>query len=91
MPVQYWSVDRVGNAETAKCLRLKIDTTAPTITAHRDTAANANGWNKTDVASSYNAGDGLSGLLSPAAGSFTFTAEGANQSYTFMVTDLAGE
>src|SRR5262249_9141384 len=62
-----------------------------TITAQRDTAANAFGWNNTDVASSYSASDGLSGLPAGiATGSFTFTAEGANQSHTFTVTDLAG-
>src|SRR5262249_51986603 len=65
--------------------------TAPTISAQRDTAANANGWNNADVASSYAASDALSGLpLGTDSGSFTFTAEGASQSHTFTVTDLAG-
>src|SRR5439155_12121411 len=38
-----------------------------------------------------NASDALSGLpASIEAGGFTFTAEGAGQSYTFTVTDQAG-
>src|SRR6185369_9255751 len=43
-----------------------------------------------DVASSYAASDALSGLASAATGSFTFASEGAGQSHTFTVTDLAG-
>src|SRR5204862_481984 len=60
------------------------------INAQRDTAANAYGWNNTDVLASYAASDALSGLTSPASGNYTFTSEGAGQSHTFMVTDLAG-
>src|SRR5262249_38515266 len=69
---------------------VNIDKTAPTMNAHRDTAANANGWNNTNVHSSFTAGDGLSGLITPASGSFTFTAEGANQSHADTATDKAG-
>jgi N-acetylneuraminic acid mutarotase len=83
--------DKAGNvADSAKVTGINIDKTAPTITAQRDTSANANGWNKTDVASHYNASDGLSGLVGPATGNFTFTAEGAGQAHTFTVNDMAG-
>jgi CRISPR/Cas system type I-B associated protein Csh2 (Cas7 group RAMP superfamily) len=82
--------DVAGNSTTASFFDLSIDLTSPTITAQRDTAANSNGWNNTDVHSSYAASDALSGLASPATGTFTFTAEGAGQSHTFTVTDAAG-
>ncbi|MBW3597896.1 MAG: cadherin-like domain-containing protein [Planctomycetes bacterium] len=82
--------DKAGNSASASVGGINIDKTAPSITAQRDTAANAHGWNNTDVASSYSAADALSGLLSSASGSHTFTAEGANQSHTFTVEDKAG-
>ena len=52
-------------------------------------AANAFGWNNTDVTASYTASDALSGLSSPAGGSYIFSAEGTDQSHTFTVTDKA--
>jgi hypothetical protein len=82
--------DLAGNSSSATISNVNIDSTAPVIVAQRDTAANAYGWNNTDVLSSYSASDALAGLLSPATGAFTFGAEGANQSHTFTVTDLAG-
>jgi parallel beta-helix repeat protein len=82
--------DKAGNTATFTVSGINIDKTAPTITAQRDTAANVHGWNNTDVASSYSASDGLSGLESPATGTFTFTAEDAGQSHSFTVMDRAG-
>ena len=89
--VEYYSVDGAGNTETVQSQTIKIDTIAPSITAQRDTAANANGWNNSDVLASYSASDAISGLVPGSeAGSFTFSGEGAGQSHTFIVTDLAG-
>jgi hypothetical protein len=88
--VAYRSTDAAGNVEAAQRVTVRIDETAPVISAQRDTAANGYGWNNTDVASSYTASDAVSGLADPAAGGFTFTAEGTGQSQTFTVTDLAG-
>jgi galactose oxidase-like protein/Kelch motif protein len=82
--------DLAGNSASATISNVNIDKTAPSISAQRDTAPNANGWNNTDVSSSYNASDALSGLESPATGTFTFTVEGNNLSHTFTVVDLAG-
>ena len=44
------------------------------------------------MVASYSATDGLSGFVTGATenGAFTFTLEGANQSHSFTVTDLAG-
>src|SRR5437016_7535234 len=82
--------DQAGNSASATVTDVNIDETAPTISAQRDTAANVHGWNNTSVDSSYSASDDLSGVGSPGRGSFTFNAEGANQSHTFIVTDQAG-
>src|SRR5262249_33562236 len=82
--------DLAGNSASASVNDVNIDKTAPTISAQRDTAANGFGWNNADVESSYSASDALSGLQSPANGLFTFTSEGAGQSHTFSVADLAG-
>ncbi|HEX8145161.1 MAG TPA: pectinesterase family protein [Pyrinomonadaceae bacterium] len=83
--------DLAGNTAHKTISGISIDKTAPVIDATR-TAANANGWNNTDVTASYSASDGLSGLASgsPATGAHIFTSEGAGQSYTFEVSDLAG-
>ncbi len=88
--VTFTVTDLAGNAASATVAGVNIDRTAPVIAAQRDTAANANGWNNADVAASYSASDALSGLAGPATGGFVFSAEGAGQSHTFTVTDLAG-
>jgi hypothetical protein len=84
--------DKAGNSAQGTVSGIKIDKTAPVISSSRAPNANAQGWNNTDVVASYNASDALSGLdgSSPSTDSFTFSAEAANQSHTFAVTDLAG-
>src|SRR5205823_11817862 len=84
------ATDKAGNVSTFTVSGINIDETAPALSAQRITAANARGWNNTDVQTSYSASDALSGLISAASGTFTFTNEGVNQSHTFTVTDLAG-
>ena len=83
------ATDKAGNTTSVLVNNINIDKTAPTISAQRDTLANANGWNNTNVLSSYSASDTLSGLSSAASGTFTFTSEAANQSHIFTVSDLA--
>src|SRR5213078_658365 len=68
--------DLAGNSTSYTISNVNIDKTAPTISAQRDTAANVFGWNNANVLASYSAADALSGLLSDAAGAFTFTTEG---------------
>ncbi|NOX60253.1 MAG: DUF11 domain-containing protein [Planctomycetes bacterium] len=80
--------DQAGNISTALVDGIMIDKTPPTITASR-TAANANGWNNTDVAVTFECIDGTSGIgfCPPVA---TLTGEGAAQSVDGIATDLAG-
>jgi len=83
-------VDLAGNIATVTIGGVNIDKTAPTLNASRSVAANANGWNNTDVATSFSASDALSGLMGASSGSFMFSDEGAGQSHTYTVTDRAG-
>ncbi len=86
------AIDAAGNVDqTPAEFTWIVDTVGPVISIHRATAsaANAFGWNNSDVTVEYVASDAV-GLASPATGSFTFTTEGENQSHTFTVTDLAG-
>ncbi|HWW76439.1 MAG TPA: hypothetical protein VNZ44_13665, partial [Pyrinomonadaceae bacterium] len=90
--VTYYAKDYAGNVGTPQTVTVKLDKTAPVIGEVTRTQPNANGWNNTDVVAGFNATDALSGFASgtTATGSHTFDAEGAGQSYTFTVEDLAG-
>ena len=57
--LQFWSVDKAGNAEAAQSVTVKIDKTAPTISHTQAPAANANGWNNSDVLVSFSCADAL--------------------------------
>jgi len=82
------AVDKAGNSSTATVSGIKIDKTAPTISASRLPAPNANGWNNTDVTVSFDCADGLSGIASCAPNQ-TFSAEGAGFSATGAALDRA--
>lgn len=84
--------DVAGNTASSSFANIRIDKTAPVINASRTPSANASGWNNQNVTAGYTASDSLSGLDSNSLpnGSFVFTGEGANQSHTFTVSDIAG-
>src|SRR6185295_2070735 len=79
-----------GNSATAIVAGISIDKTAPVVTAGRSPAANANGWNNTDVTATYSATDALSGVDGESWIPELFSAEGANQGGSRTFTDLAG-
>jgi hypothetical protein len=89
--ITFFGTDNAGNVETAKTLTIKLDKTPPTISGAATPAANANGWNNTNVTVSFTCSDSLSGLTvgSPPVLT-TLSAEGAGQSVTGTCTDLAG-
>jgi hypothetical protein len=81
------ATDGLGNIGTGSTT-VKLDKTLPTITGSRTPAANADGWNNTDVAVSFTPADATSGVKT-STGPTTLTANGANQSVTGTVTDNA--
>jgi hypothetical protein len=87
--INFFAKDNAGNTETTQTRTIKIDKTAPTITFTSRTAANADGWNNSDVTVNWSCSDGLSGVVS-GTDSNTVTTEGTNQSATGTCTDNAG-
>ncbi len=87
--VYYRSTDILDNVEETKTESLKVDKSSPAITGTRTPGPNANGWNNVDVTVQFDCSDGLSGVDSCPADSIVST-EGAGQSVTGTVTDLAG-
>jgi hypothetical protein len=86
--VSYYSVDKAGNKETVHAVTVKIDTTAPVITATR-TPANAAGWNNGPVTVKYTCTDGSSGIRSCSPDAVLST-DGAHQSASGQAVDQAG-
>jgi hypothetical protein len=81
--------DLAGNNGSAS-YSLKVDTTAPTISAAATTSPNANGWYRSDVTVAFSCADTLSGVAS-CPSSQTLSGEGAGISSTAQsVSDLAG-
>ncbi len=87
--IAFWSVDTADNGETAKTVEVKIDGGLPTITGSRTPAANANGWNNTDVTVSFTCSDAETSIASCSSPT-TLSAAGANQSVTGTAVDAAG-
>jgi len=82
--------DEAGNiSDPANVTGINIDKTAPTASGSRAPAANAHGWNNTDVTVSFSGSDGLSGIDFCAA-AVILSSEGANQSASGTCTDKAG-
>ena len=80
-------VDNVGNTGSGS-VEVKLDKSAPTIVGSRTPAANANGWNNTDVTVSFTPADATSGVKTSTPAT-TLSASGAEQSVVGTVTDNA--
>ena len=81
------AIDKVGNTGNGS-VTVRLDETVPTINGSRSPAANALGWNNTDVTASFRCSDALSGLKSCSAPT-TLSANGAGQSVTGTAVDNA--
>ena len=90
--ISYWSVDAVGNVETAKSHEIKVDTSVPTITGSRTPAANGFGWNNTDVTASFVCSDSQSGVtVANCTPATPVLNEGAGQSVVGVARDNVGK
>ena len=86
--LSYFATDNAGNVEAPHSLTVRIDRTAPGITATRAPAANAGGWNSSAVTVSFECTDSLSGVASCTSPQ-TLSGEGAGQSATGEAVDNA--
>jgi hypothetical protein len=82
------ATDGAGNTATDTA-SVRIDRTAPTITAVADGTKNDAGWYKQDVTVTYTANDDASGIAGTPPASDVL-GEGADQSASATVTDAAG-
>src|SRR5439155_341248 len=78
----------VGSGSTAMPVSYKVDQTLPTISGSAAPAANAAGWNNSDVTVSFSCSDATS-TINTCAGPSTL-GEGAAQSASGSATDIAG-
>jgi hypothetical protein len=79
--------DNAGNTGTGQ-VTVRVDKTAPTVTATADRAANGAGWHRDDVSVSFSVTDALSGVASTSAPKVL--GEGEGQFATGTATDVAG-
>ena len=81
------ATDRLGNVGNGSVV-IKLDKDAPQISGSRNPAANANGWNNTDVTVSFSCSDGVSGIKSCPAPAIV-SSDGADQSVNRTALDNA--
>ena len=77
------ALDRAGNTATTELL-VNLDKTPPSISVLATPAANANGWNNSDVQLTYSC---IDALVCP--GPITVSTEGAAQQFDRTVVDIA--
>ena len=81
--------DLAGNVSEPVVEAVNIDVTAPAAHARRSPAANASGWNNTNVTVAFDGEDALSGVFSCSA-DVVLSDDGANQSGSGRCEDNAG-
>ncbi len=86
--LEYWSVDKAGNAEKHKTVEVKIDGTSPKI-SHTQSPVAVNGWNRGAVTVSFKCEDATSGIAS-CTPEQVVSDEGKDQKVTGTATDNAG-
>ena len=98
--VEYWSVDKAGNAERSRTLEVKVDVSPPVTAAVLTGPVGEAGFYRDDVTVGLNANDAQSGVasseialdgapLGPYAGPIVVSTAGAHQ-VSFRSTDRTG-
>ncbi|MDX6229227.1 MAG: large repetitive protein, partial [Frankiales bacterium] len=87
--LKFWSTDVAGNTETVHTVSFGIDKTSPTIGHTQNPAANADGWNNSNVTVTFACSDALSGVASCTVPQ-TVSTEGSHQTVPGTVIDNAG-
>jgi hypothetical protein len=91
--VSYFARDLAGNVEQAHTLVVKLDKTAPQVSATRSPGPNANGWNNSPVIVRFVAtddGPGQSGIDGATTATDSISSEGAGQFVSETFRDIAG-
>lgn len=84
------AVNQYGVESTPSNLVVAVyDTTKPIVIYTLSPAANAAGWNNSDVTATFSCSDNLAGIQSCPA-PYTFSSDGASQSTTVFASDKAG-
>jgi hypothetical protein len=87
--VRYFARDNEGNVEAPQELVVRLDKTAPEVSAETSAAPNAAGWFNVPVTVTFPASDALSGLASSSP-DVTVATEGADQEVSGTAEDAAG-
>ena len=91
--ITYWSIDCVGNVETASAQTIGIDTTAPTIVVAVSPASpDSTGWYNIGTGAptvSFSYSDATSGLIGTLPANYT-APDGDNAAYGVTIYDAAG-
>ncbi|HEY6251272.1 MAG TPA: hypothetical protein VI685_15050 [Candidatus Angelobacter sp.] len=89
--LDYYSVTTAGSMDKIKPITVQLDKTPPVLLASPMPAANANGWNNTNVTVSFTCTDALSGIASNGGlpGTIVLSNDGANQQVTGTCQDVA--
>jgi sugar lactone lactonase YvrE len=87
---RYWAIGADGTVEESHFLTLSLDLVAPSVSYSLTPAANAAGWNNTNVDGAYVKSDARSGPVLPATGTFSFPNEGRGFFVEQTASDLAG-
>jgi len=89
--LNYYATDNAGNVESTAILTIRLDKTAPTVTATPDRAPNNYGWYKSPVTFSFSGSDGNgSGVTSCDANKTYSGPDSVNGSVAGTCTDAAG-
>lgn len=92
----YQAVDKAGLKSNSESMTVKVDSTAPSISATPSQGALANGWYKGDTSITFNASDSESGLSSfkvadvDQSDGYKINAEQGTHTYTYAAGDKVG-